>query len=139
MKDEHGTITASSELNENVVANELNWPGGVWYSSLNNDQWLKFQFKKRVAFNGFRVKPNGYNRMIQDYKLEKSEDGGKTWKVIKTGTIPRPTSGEWIEVPFDQSTSAHLFRLFIINNWGDSTFISMRELQLSFVTSLPGK
>ena len=78
--------------------------------------------------------------MIQDYKFEKSEDGGNTWEVIKTGKIPKPTwMDAWIEVSFDQSTSAHLFRLFIINNWGDNWYIGMKELQLSFDASPPGK
>lgn len=102
-------------------------------SSSVTNQWIKYVFPSPVFIHTLTVDntywSSNFNSSAKNIKLQYSNDGGTTWQDAVVKLLPAGVYSHTFDVVLP-GRYAH-WRLFIVDNYGDSTYLAVREWNIS--------
>merc|ERR1711970_1667642 len=124
------TLTASSQGNSLYgVNNILRTSDRYIWGSETNSGWIQLKFPSAVTIRGFRTKTYQWTT-FKNFQFEKSNDNGASWQTVIEGEGENQSNtDEWQEFLFLDSVSSNLFRLNMLENWGDPN-LYVKQLEL---------
>lgn len=104
---------------------------GNWLASSNSvtNQWIQYVFPSPVFIHTFTIDntywSSNYNSSAKNIKLQYSNDGGATWQDAVVKLLPSGVYSHTFDVIVPGRYA--YWRLFIVDNWSDSTYLAVRE------------
>lgn len=132
----YGTVSASTQYNNDYGAWRA-FDGGetsaenYWSSTSGSvsNQWISYKFVNPTNVKRLFILANilnNDNKMPKDCKLQYSNDG-TNWVDVATFTNPQTTVRNYQDTP--NNIYALYWRVLFINNYGDSQYMYVREIQ----------
>ena len=128
VSEEKGHTSASSTYQEHKPAYmENDQDANYWQAQENENEWLMFQFPRKVKINVFKTRTPQGAQPFRNYNFQLHN--GTNWTIIYEGERNAECCfWEHIDLP---PAEGDTFRLLLKNTWGYGK-ISIQELKLSF-------